>query len=43
MVLEEEIFNSFHIWRVWWSGNNLFLTVSTFGWCGGCGGLESDF
>ena len=28
VVLKEEIFNSFHIWRMWWSWKKRFLTVS---------------
>ena len=32
VVLKEVIFNSFYFWLVWWSWNNWFLTVSTFGW-----------
>ena len=41
VVLKEEIFNSFHIWRMWWSLKEVILKVSIFG---GCGGPErSDF
>ena len=35
MVLKELIFNSFYFGRVWWSGKNCFLTLSTLGRCGG--------
>ena len=41
MVLKELIFNSFYIGRLWWSRNNLFLTVDTLGECGGLG--RTDF
>ena len=41
MFLKELIFNSFYFGRVWWSGKNSYLTLSTLG---GCGGLErTDF
>ena len=35
MVLKEQNFHSFYFERVWWSGENLFLIVSTLGECGG--------
>ena len=31
VVFKELIFNSFCIGRLWWSRNNLFLTVDTLG------------
>ena len=31
MVMKGLIFNNFHFGRVWWSSNNLSLTVDTFG------------
>ena len=37
MVSKESIFNTFYFGRVWWSGKNSFLTVSTLG---GCDALE---
>ena len=41
MGLKEEIFNSFHICRMWWSWKKSFLTISILG---GCGHLEKrDF
>ena len=35
LILNELNFNSFSVGRVWWSFQNLFLTVSTFGGFGG--------
>ena len=35
VVLQELIFHSFYIWRVWWSCKNEFLTVSILDRCGG--------
>ena len=35
VVLQELIFHSFYIGRVWWSCKNEFFTVSTLGGYGG--------
>ena len=40
VVLQELIFHSFYIGRVWWSCKNEFFTVSTLGGCGGLGRTE---